>query len=92
MHVISGLLFSQKWKTSKNMTMEVSKVMSIEEGNIYIFRCLDIFGLMKFCENVSILNTKPIKFSTTTSIPFSKKYRKERHKRIKRHSVPESVK
>lgn len=47
---------------------------------------------MKFCENVSILNTKPIKFSATTPIPFSKKYRQEGHKRIERHSVPESVK
>ena len=60
--------------------------------NTYIFSSLDLFGLMKFCENVSILNTKPIKFSATTPVPFSKKFRQERHKRIKRRSVPETVK
>lgn len=60
--------------------------------NIFTFSCLDIFGQIKFGENASILNTKLIKFSAITPKPFSKKYREERHKRIKKHSVPESVK
>lgn len=64
----------------------------LRRESTFIFSCLSLFGLMKFCENVSILNTKPITLSATTPIPFSKKYKQERHKRIERHSVPESVK
>lgn len=60
--------------------------------NALIFNCLEHFGLMKFCENGSILNTTAIKFSATTPILFSKKYRQEGHRRIKRHNVPLCVK
>lgn len=93
-HALSGLFSSQeskimarlwKWRYQESDTYW-------RRENIFTFSCLDIFGLIKFGENVSILNTKLIKFSAITPKPFSKKYREERHKRIKKHSVPESVK
>lgn len=58
---------------------------------MFTFSCFDIFGLIKFGENVSILNKKLIKFSAITPKLLSKKYRGERRKRVKKHSVPESV-
>lgn len=80
--VPSSLLPSQKLEGRSEKSDDYWK-----RENAFIFNSLDHFELMKFSEKGSILNTTAIKFSATTSIPFSKKYRQEGHRRIKRHNV-----